>query len=143
MCSGFLVGFAPPSSAIGRAHSRDRGSTFVTCFPRSHGEMLSGTSGAPLWRNVPPHRVYHTHTRGHVDGTLGAPIRLDDNDPPHTGYTRHGLHTPRRHSHTHRPHVGAARIASAILSTHLFCLRRLRLFMFNTSVITLTTAHCR
>ena len=118
-------------------HPRDRGSIFVTRVPRSHGEMRCNDwgSAARIWG-----RQLGDCCREHMGRRCGATtVFLPTRCTHDTAYTRQDA----TRTHTCRPHDGAARVASAILSTHLFCLRRLRLFMFDISVITFTTAHWR
>ena len=113
------------------------GKHFVTRVPRSHREVCCDDRGLV-------HAPGGVTTGRLLPGTHGRRWGATTCLPPHdthttTAYTRQDA----TRTHTCRPRDGAARMASVILSTHFFCLRRLRLFMFNTSVITFTTAHLR
>ena len=136
VCSVSVRLFSPPASPIGRASSARPGANMCD----AHSALTQG--------NVLQRRgVCCTHLGGRrlemSPGTHGRRWGATTCLPPHdmhttTAYTRQDA----THTRTCRPRDGAARIASAILLTHLFCLRRLRLFMFNTSVITLPLRIC-
>ena len=96
VCSVSVRLFSPPASAIGRASSARPGANICdACSAFTQGNALQRQGvccahmGGDNWEIV----------AGNTWGADAARRRVS----PHTIYTRHGLHTPGRHTHTHLP----------------------------------------